>query len=266
MKGEFLMENTQRDNDRRRRINDNNDTDLEENNREKRQAQDPGLNQETETVKDEVNPGGVRPPESGGGEVDFTPVDSYTGEPHPPETEGDIPMDDIQVEHFANESEILPLDQDTAMDFLLIDSAADIDPVMDDMDDFTMDEDVLDDFRERQAMTGGSEELLLDLLEHNAQGPQLSGGDIDAAWDSSIVSGEESVGGTVSTPDQDVVDELGEAVGITYDDDEELNTEEKLGQRDRARWELDPRSADEEEEDLNTSDPSREKNEDLDDF
>jgi hypothetical protein len=218
--------------DRRRRQNDE-ERDVEENNIENRQKND---------------------------------VDPYTGETLPPETEGDIPLDDIQVEPFASESEILPLDEDAAMDFLLIDSDADIDPIMDEMDGHTSDEDVLEEFSERQALTGGSGDLLQDLLEHNAQGPQLSGGDIDAAWDSSIVSGEESVGGTVSTPDQDVVDELGEAVGITYDDDEELNTEEKLGKRDRERWEMDPRSADEVEEENQTNKPSREQNEDLDDF
>jgi hypothetical protein len=40
-----------------------------------------------------------------------------------------------------------------------------------------------------------------------------------------------------------VVDELGQALGITYEDDEPLQTEEKLRERDRSRWELDPESA-----------------------
>ena len=73
-------------------------------------------------------------------------------------------------------------------------------------------------------------------------GPVLSGGDVDAAWDDA--SGEETVGGSSPTPDQDEVDELGKAVGVTYSDTEPLHTTEKVERRDDARWELDPASAD----------------------
>lgn len=73
--------------------------------------------------------------------------------------------------------------------------------------------------------------------------PTLSGGDIDAAWDQADASGEETVGGSSPTPDQDVVDELGEAVGLTYRDDEQLDTAEKIAERDRHRWELEPESS-----------------------
>ena len=55
----------------------------------------------------------------------------------------------------------------------------------------------------------------------------LTGGDIDAAWDQAAV-GEETVGGTTPTPDQDIVDELGRAVGVNYEDAEPLHTTEKL--------------------------------------
>ncbi|MFN2137940.1 MAG: DUF6335 family protein [Candidatus Promineifilaceae bacterium] len=85
------------------------------------------------------------------------------------------------------------------------------------------------------------------LREHNSESPILSGGDVDAAWDQADV-GEETVGGTVATPDQDVVDELGEAAGLTYEEGEPLHTGDKLEARDRHRWELDPRSADEADE------------------
>jgi len=53
------------------------------------------------------------------------------------------------------------------------------------------------------------------------------------------------VGGSTPTPDQDRVDELGEAVGVTYEDTEPLDIDDKLNKRDKQRWELDPRSADE---------------------
>jgi hypothetical protein len=56
------------------------------------------------------------------------------------------------------------------------------------------------------------------------------------------------VGGSVSTPDQDVVDELGEAAGLTYNDYEELDYDKKVLNRDRDRWELDPASADDNED------------------
>jgi Family of unknown function (DUF6335) len=86
--------------------------------------------------------------------------------------------------------------------------------------------------------------LLDDLLENSpAESPILSGGDIDAAWDQSDASGEETVGGSNPTPDQDVVDQLGEAVGLIYQNEEPLNTEEKLEERDTHRWELEPASA-----------------------
>src|SRR5215210_3054393 len=43
----------------------------------------------------------------------------------------------------------------------------------------------------------------------------LSGGDLDAAWDQAA-AGDETVGGSNPTPDQDVVEEIGEALGVTY--------------------------------------------------
>lgn len=107
-------------------------------------------------------------------------------------------------------------------------------------------EDKIDvDFDARQNLASEQtedNELLQKIEKHNAESPVLSGGDVDAAWDQAGV-GEETVGGTVSTPDQDVVDELGAAVGLNYEDDEPLNTKKKLEERDRHRWELDPDSA-----------------------
>ncbi len=126
-------------------------------------------------------------------------------------------------------------------DYLVVGS--DDDGVMDQIDDYTDDEDTLDDFADRQRLHSGSDKLLDSLREHHSQSPQVSGGDVDAAWDSSVVSGEESVGSTVPTPDQDVVDELGEALGISYADDEPLSTADKLDERDQDRWELNPASA-----------------------
>src|SRR5207249_317861 len=68
--------------------------------------------------------------------------------------------------------------------------------------------------------------------------PRLTGGDPDADWERADHVGEEAVGGTVATPDQSVVDELGGALGVPRAPDEELRTSgEILEQRDRYRWE-----------------------------
>jgi hypothetical protein len=71
---------------------------------------------------------------------------------------------------------------------------------------------------------------------------ELTGGDIDAAWDQAA-AGEETVGGSNPTPDQDLVDEIGRAVGVNYEDAEPLDMTGKLERRDDQRWELDPASS-----------------------
>jgi hypothetical protein len=81
-----------------------------------------------------------------------------------------------------------------------------------------------------------------ELREHHSKSPELSAGDIDAAWDRAD-AGEETVGGSTPTPDQDVVDQIGVAVGLIYADNEPLDTEEKIAKRDYYRWELDPASS-----------------------
>ena len=88
----------------------------------------------------------------------------------------------------------------------------------------------------------GQQSLIEKLREHHATSPALSGGDVDAAWEEAAV-GEESVGGGNPTPDQNVVEELGEAMGLNYEDGEPLHSEEKLESRDEHRWELNPASS-----------------------
>jgi stage V sporulation protein SpoVS len=100
-------------------------------------------------------------------------------------------------------------------------------------------------FDDWQTMPDDDNELLKKIRLYHAESPILSGGDLDAAWDQADV-GDETVGGDSPTPDQDVVGELGEAVGLTYEDDEPLRSAEKLQERDAERWELDPASTEEE--------------------
>jgi len=71
----------------------------------------------------------------------------------------------------------------------------------------------------------------------------VAGGDPDADVQSAYQVGDEAPGGDNPTPDQDVVDEIGAAVGLEYQDNEELGGEDKLADRDRHRWELDPASS-----------------------
>jgi len=82
----------------------------------------------------------------------------------------------------------------------------------------------------------------------NAADQVLTGGDVDANYEQANAVGDESVGGTVATPDQDVVDELGAAVGLEVDDRSFLRTKDTLEERDDRRWELDPKSSDDYQE------------------
>jgi hypothetical protein len=104
-----------------------------------------------------------------------------------------------------------------------------------------VDDEVSQEFREAGHLGQGSH-LSRKLREYTDKQPDLSGGDLDAAWDQADV-GDETVGGDNPTPGQDVVDALGAAAGITYEDSEPLHATEKIEERDRKRWELDPASA-----------------------
>lgn len=90
----------------------------------------------------------------------------------------------------------------------------------------------------------GREELKQQFLQHNAASPELTGGDIDANWNDAYSVGDEAPGGDNPTPDQDRVDDIGKALGVNYQDDEELRSTDKISDRDRHRWELDPASSD----------------------
>jgi hypothetical protein len=125
-----------------------------------------------------------------------------------------------------------------------------VDEEGEEMAKYARDEDVLDDFIERQQVGEGTDQLMTELRDHTGQSPQTSADDVDAAWTDDFQSGEESVGASVATPEQNVMAELGEAVGLEYNDFEELNTEDKIDARDENRWELSAESVDAEEEDV----------------
>ena len=80
------------------------------------------------------------------------------------------------------------------------------------------------------------------LRNHTAASPLDAGGDLDAAWEDVNDSGTETVGGDNPTPDQSDVEENAHAVGVNFEDNEELEFIDKIDRRDRQRYELDPRS------------------------
>ena len=161
----------------------------------------------------------------------------------------DSPTGFLQVDIDKEDVDERSLPDDVAEDDLMA-VGTDADLVMEAIDDFTDDPEVLDDFADRQGLAHNSNDLLDRLREHTDKSPILSSSDVDANWERADQVGEEAAGGSVATPDQDIVEELGGALGITYRDDEPLSTEDKLISRDENRWELDPESADDELEDV----------------
>src|SRR5207302_5443839 len=87
---------------------------------------------------------------------------------------------------------------------------------------------------ERGAATS---ELLRELSEHHGVSPADSGGDVDADWQRAQSSGEEAVGGSVATPDQDVVDELARPLGVERPPNAPVITSDEIPTaRDCRRW------------------------------
>jgi hypothetical protein len=74
---------------------------------------------------------------------------------------------------------------------------------------------------------------------------RLSAGDPDVDPLDNEYSGDEIPGGSSPSPDQNNVDEIGRAYGVSNLDDGSLvSPEDLLEKRDQHRWELDPRSKD----------------------
>jgi hypothetical protein len=106
----------------------------------------------------------------------------------------------------------------------------------------------LDLDRTASAARTGRRQMRERLAEHHETSPALTAGDVDADWESAATVGDETPGGDNPTPDQDVVDDIGKAVGVQYDDNEELKGEAKITKRDKHRWELDPASSEDYED------------------
>lgn len=86
-------------------------------------------------------------------------------------------------------------------------------------------------------------DLLAQRLRNNtAASPRDAGGDLDANWEDVNDSGSETVAGDNPTPDQSLVEENASAMGVSYEDNEELEFIDKIERRDRERYELDENS------------------------
>ena len=94
--------------------------------------------------------------------------------------------------------------------------------------------------RPGSAARTGRAEMAQSRREHAGM-TDMAAGDPDVDVEEAYFSGEEAPGGDNPTPDQDIVDEIGKAVGLEYQDAEELT--DKVVARDKHRWELDPASS-----------------------
>jgi len=97
--------------------------------------------------------------------------------------------------------------------------------------------------RRGSAARSGRAELDQSRRAHRSMTPEIAGGDVDVDVEDAYFTGEETPGGDNPTPDQDVVEDIGKALGVQYADDEELKASDKVVERDKHRWELDPASA-----------------------
>jgi len=86
-------------------------------------------------------------------------------------------------------------------------------------------------------------ELLAHRLRNSTSAsPRDAGGDLDADWEDGNSSGSETVAGDNPTPDQSLVEENAQAIGVSFEDNEELEFVDKIERRDRERYELEERS------------------------
>ena len=97
--------------------------------------------------------------------------------------------------------------------------------------------------RRGSAARTGRAELEQNRQVHGSMTRGITGGDVDVNLEQAYFTGDEAPGGDNPTPDQDVVEDIGRAIGVEYQDNEELRASDKVADRDKHRWELDPASA-----------------------
>src|SRR5512142_1727246 len=122
-------------------------------------------------------------------------IDPYTGELKPVPEDADRFIEVVPEETNDRSGSNYLLNEESSMDSYAADS--DTDAVAEEEAHYTEDEDVEEDFAERQNLAkGGREELEEELNEYHGLSPDLSAGDVDASWQTADASGEEALGGT----------------------------------------------------------------------
>jgi len=97
--------------------------------------------------------------------------------------------------------------------------------------------------RRGSAARSGRAEMEASRQNLASMGDDIAGGDIDVDVEDAYFTGDEAPGGDNTSPDVDVVDDIGKALGVQYEDNEELKSSDKISERDKHRWEWDPASA-----------------------
>src|ERR1044071_921378 len=109
--------------------------------------------------------------------------------------------------------------------------------------DFVPDPEIEEFMEEEISRAPKDPDLLAQRLRNNTSAsPRDAGGDLDAAWEDVNDSGSETIAGDNPTPDQSIVEENARAIGVSYEDNEELEFIDKIEKRDRERFELDENS------------------------
>jgi Family of unknown function (DUF6335) len=108
--------------------------------------------------------------------------------------------------------------------------------------EFVPDPEIEEFMEEEIAHAPKDPDLLAQRLRNTAASPQDAGGDVDANWEDVNETGSETVAGDSPTPDQSIVEENARAIGVSFEDNEELEFLDKIERRDRDRFELEEQS------------------------
>ena len=108
--------------------------------------------------------------------------------------------------------------------------------------EFVPDPDIEEFMEEEIAHAPKDPDLLAQRLRNSAASPADAGGDLDADWEDVNETGSEAVAGDSPTPDQSIVEENARAIGVSFEDNEELDFLDKIERRDRDRYELEEQS------------------------
>ncbi len=108
--------------------------------------------------------------------------------------------------------------------------------------DYVPDPEIEELMEEEIAHAPKDPDLLAHRLRNTAASPADAGGDLDADWEDVSGTGSETFVGDNPTPDQSVVEENARAMGVSFEDNEELEFIDKIERRDNDRYELEEQS------------------------